>query len=219
MALAIKRFTDYRPYLPIRWTAVALFATLIAYADGFWLTSLQGVIGAIERNEPPFMRWLRDSTLMLPLVVLAVLLALACSRRLIQHSQHNLVRFGITALLVALISSAIGIAEVAASSARDYQLQVQHLELMHSYGGAVAQPAAIDLAGFGSAPYALYCNLRGAAANNAVTLLEYATFNLHVRAVFYAGLLLLTTNLVLASGILALLKDRGIWSAAANGFQ
>jgi hypothetical protein len=49
------------------WVTIGLWAVVIAYVDGFWVTSLQRTVGAFERNQPPFMRWLRDSTLMLPL--------------------------------------------------------------------------------------------------------------------------------------------------------
>ena len=35
------------------WVTIAVFAIVISYADGFWVTSLQGVVGAIERRQIP----------------------------------------------------------------------------------------------------------------------------------------------------------------------
>ena len=220
MINAFKRLIDYPRRLPVRWTTVAVFAIVLAYVDGFWLTALQGTIGAIELNEPPFMHWLRDSTLMLPLVFLAVLLALLGARRWFAGRRRALVGLGAAALLIALISGGIGIAEVGASSFIDYQYQKHHLELIHSYGVA-AQAGAATVAGFGPATngfgpaasltYTLYCNLRGVAAGSAVTLLEYATLMVHVRALYISTLVLLSTNLVIAAMLLLLLKDR-LWS-------
>lgn len=217
MTKAITHLADYGRHLPVRWTTVAAFAIVIAYGDGFWLTALQGAIGAIERNEPPLIHWLRDATLMLPLVFIAVLVALLCARRWFAGSRRTLVGFGATALLVALISGGVGIAEAVASSLRDYQFQVQRL----SYGPATPLGSA-DLAGFGPTaplPYYLYCNLRGAVTvgadgssvvGSAVTRLEYATLMMHVRALSIGALVLLTTNLVIAVVLLAVLKDR-LW--------
>ena len=210
---AIKRLTDYWHQLPVRWTTVALFAIVIAYSDGFYVTVVQGTIGAIERNQPPLMRWLHDSTLMLPLFFLAVLVALLGARRWFARRQQALVQAGVAALLVALISGGVGIAEVGVSSLTDYQYQVQHLELMHSYGAA-NQPGSTELAGFGSAAplaYNLYCDLRGIATDSAVALMEYATLMVHVRAMYISVVVLLTTNLMIAAAMLAVRKGR-LWS-------
>ena len=208
-----RRFADYIRRLQVRWAVVALFAIVITYIDGFWLTALQGAIGAIERNEPPFVRWLRDSTLILPLVFVAVVVALLIVHRWFGQSRRELVKLGATTLLIAVLSGGVGISAVVASSVRDYQLQKQHLELMHSHGVA-AQPGAVEVNGFGSAPplaYTLYCNLRGVAADNTLTLMQYATLMVHVRAISFASVLLLITNLVLVGGLLALCSNR-LWA-------
>ena len=47
-----------RPAVP--WATVLPLAVLMAYADGFWLTSLRGAVGAIERTQEPFATWLRS---------------------------------------------------------------------------------------------------------------------------------------------------------------
>ena len=58
-----------------RWRAV------VAFADGFWLTSLRGAVGAIERTQSPFTTWWHESSLSLPIFVFAVLGALILAKR------------------------------------------------------------------------------------------------------------------------------------------
>jgi hypothetical protein len=207
MTISLTRLAGKLRGLPVRWSTVALFALALTYADGFWVTVIQATIGAIERNEPPFTRWLRDSTLMLPVVALAVLSALLLARHWMR-GRRALARLGGTLLLVAVIAGGVSIAEIAASSAYDYSFQAKHLELLHSYGADQQN----TLAGFGPAaaplPYTLYCNLRGVAADSAIALLQYATFLAHLRALAYASLLVLATNFVIVSASLALRKDR-----------
>jgi hypothetical protein len=219
MTKVIKQIDEYRQRLPIGCLAIALFTIVLTYVDGFWLTALQGVIGAVERLEPPFTRWIRDSSIMLPLVLLAVVFAARISRRWVERSRHAFVRIGAVALLITLISSVVGIGATVISSFRDYQFQSRHLELMHSYGVS-AQPSAVDISGFGAAPvtYSIYCNLRGVAANNAITLMEYATFTSHVRAVVFMSGLLLITNLVLVLALMALLGQH-LWATSAAAKQ
>jgi hypothetical protein len=213
MTRAIKRLAHYGHHLPLRWTTVALIAAALAYIDGFWLTALQGAIGAIERNQPPFTRWLRDSTLMLPLVFLAVLLALLLARRWFAGSRSKLVGLGAAALLIALLSGGVGLAEAGASSLTDYQYQIQHLHLA-SPNGTANQADKAELAGFGTPaplPYSLYCNLRGVAAGSATSLIEYATLMVHVRALTISAVVLLLVNLGITALLLALLRNR-LWA-------
>jgi len=150
MAMTMTRLAGWLWRLPLRWTTVALFALALTYADGFWVTVIQITIGAIERNQPPLARWLRDSTFMLPLVAVAVVAALLLTRRWAHASQRRLATLATTVLLLTLLSGLVGIAEVAASSAYDYSFQSQHLELMHSLGignqpGTVEITASTDL--------------------------------------------------------------------------
>src|SRR3954454_475705 len=65
----------------VPWWTVVFLAVLMAYADGFWLISLRGAVGAIERTQEPFAAWLRESTAFLPVFVLAVLAALTLALR------------------------------------------------------------------------------------------------------------------------------------------
>lgn len=215
----LRRLAEYGERLPVRWPLAVLIAIAISYADGFWMTAIQGAVGATERIEPPFTRWSRDATLMIPLVTCAALLALLCAHRWVKSNPRPIVRLGGAALMVALFSTVVGVAEAANSSLEDYRLQVRHMGFIHANGNDIKLPAtAID--GFGEAPYALYCDLRGTliggAAGNAVlgsaiTRLEYATFSLHVRAVLIDSVLILFTNLLIAGAMMALLRDR-VWS-------
>ena len=83
----------------------------MAYADGFWMISLRGAVGAIERTEEPFASWLRESTLVLPVFVFAVLGALTLALRwfgpVLRKSSTVL-----TALLIVAAGTAVGIAQL-----------------------------------------------------------------------------------------------------------
>src|SRR4051795_9048994 len=91
---AVEHLDERRRQLRVYWLTIAFFAVVIAYGDGFWVTTVQGAVGAIERNDPPVSRWLRDSTLMLPLFFLAVLAAVLLARRWFANSRKRLVKFG-----------------------------------------------------------------------------------------------------------------------------
>jgi hypothetical protein len=187
-----------RQRLPLSWSTVAVCALVIAYADGFLVTSLQGTIGAIERNQPPFMRWARDSTLMLPLFVLAVWAALALTRRWIGSNRRELVSLSAAAVLIIGITTAISVVEVTASSAYDYHLQLRQLE--QKFAGHVHSISTPSAAVASSTPTA--CTGHCAA--------QHSTLMVHVRAVSRAGVLLLITNLVLVGWVLALRGGR-LW--------
>ncbi|MCG2622126.1 hypothetical protein LVY72_09365 [Arthrobacter sp. I2-34] len=108
------------------WTVVSL-AVLMAYADGFWIISLRGAVGSIERTPEPFADWLRESTTLLPVFVLAVIAAFTLALRWFGPVCSRPRMVVATGLLVAAAGTLAGIAETAASSARDYQLQLQLL--------------------------------------------------------------------------------------------
>src|SRR4051812_15620845 len=168
--------------LSIYWLTVAFFAVVIAFGDGFWVTSVQGAVGAIERNDPPLSRWLRDSALMLPLFFLAVLAAILLGRRWFGSSRRRLVKFGGTALLIVLLTSAVAVTEVAASSAYDYRLQSRELVSVHAFHQSIADPAP-----GATAPTNGGCT--GVCAEKQLTL------NSHMKALRAARVVLLFSNL------------------------
>ena len=206
---SIKRLVDQEGRLPVRWTALAIFALAITYADGFWLVAIQGAVGAIERTESPFFRWLRDSTLLLPLIILAVLGGLLWARRWFERSRWNLAGLGVTVLLVAVVSGSVGVAAIAANSLYDLSFQTKHQELLHSFGAA-SQPGSVNLPASESTG-----SSASSTVGSAVIQMELATITVHVRALGYASVLILTTNLIIAAALLAVLKDR-LWLAGQS---
>jgi len=166
-----------RGRLSIPWLTVAPLAVVLAYADGFWLISLRGAAGAIERTGEPFMTWLRESTLTLPVFALAVIGALTLAARWFGPVLRTSRTVVATALLIVAASTLVGIAEVAASSAYDYHLQSAQLQLM---GSMPSMPSM------------------GSTAQ-----LQQASLALQMRAVGYGGALLLVTNLALVGWVVA----------------
>ncbi len=68
-------------------SAVMAFALAIAYGGGLWLTFLHHAEGGHEQNEPPFvLHWLRDATLALPLICMAVWIGIVLARKLIARA-------------------------------------------------------------------------------------------------------------------------------------
>ena len=169
-----------RPAVP--WATVLPLAVVMAYSDGFWMTSLRGAVGAIERTQGPFASWLRESTLILPLFVFAVLGAVTLALHLFGPVLGSSKRLLATVLLVVAAGTLVGIAELAASSAYDYHLQANQLQLM-----AAMQPAN---------------------AVNLLALQQHASLGLQVRAVGYGSGILVVTNLVLVGWVLALRGGR-----------
>ena len=186
MTTFIAPATERRGAIPGRtavpWATVLPLAVVMAYSDGFWMTSLRLAAGAIERTQGPFASWLRESTLILPLFVFAVLGAVTLALRWFGPVLLTW-RTGLaTALLVVAAGTVVGIAELAASSAYDYRLQANQLQLMDA--------------------------MRPANAANLLTLQQHATLGLQVRAVFYGSVILLVTNLVLVGWVVALRGGR-----------
>ncbi len=199
--------TDPQPVtrrrLDVSWPTIIVFAVVISYASGFWVTSLQGAIGSLERSQPPFQRWFRDSTLMLPLYVGAILLAVLLARRWFGQHRRAAVRVGTVALLIIAACTFVGVAEVANSSAYDYQLQTQHIDLVdgfdHAHNTATSAAAPAD-------------------ACVGVCAAKQSTLGLHIRAVSYASALLLATNAVLVAWLLAVGGDR-LWRPRTEGIE
>ncbi|MET3920715.1 hypothetical protein [Arthrobacter sp. UYEF20] len=166
----------------VPWLTVASMAVVMAYADGFWMMTLRGAVGAIERTEEPFASWLRESTLVLPVFVFAVLGALALALHLFGPVLRPS-RTVLAALLVAAAGTAVGIAEIAVSSAYDYDLQSSQLQLMDSMS-------------------------RTCTEGNCLALQQQASLGLQVRAVGYGSGILLVTNLVLVGWVAAIRGGR-----------
>ncbi|WP_448628036.1 hypothetical protein [Geodermatophilus sp. URMC 64] len=130
---------------PVPWPTVVALAALMAYADGFVLTSIQGAVGAIERAQSPFATWLLSSTLLLPVYLLAVLAALAHARRRLGPALRSGRRIVAAALLVAAAGTLVGFGAVVTSAVYDYRLQselVARIHATHAAGNQVRAPDA-----------------------------------------------------------------------------
>jgi hypothetical protein len=129
VATAVGRFL--RSAAPVPWLTVAAFAVLMDAADGFWLTSVQGAVGAIERVQTPFASWAWTSALLLPLFLLAVLVALALARRSFGPLLRTTRKVVAAALIVVAAGTVVGTAELALSAVYDYHLQSRQLDQVH----------------------------------------------------------------------------------------
>ena len=164
---------------PVPWTTVLPFAVVLTYVNGFWVTALRGAVGSTERTTAPFTSWLRDSTLLLPLFVLAVLVALSLAARGTGRRHGGAVR---PALLVASVSTLAGVAHLVVDSIWSLRLQLVHLDTMGSMGGLCT----------------------GACLDKQLD----ATVLLQVRAVALGSLILLASNVVAVFWLLALRGGR-----------
>ena len=167
----------------VAWWTVLPLAALMAYGDGFWVISLRGAAGAIERMDSPFQAWLRESTLLLPVFVIAVLAATSVALARFGPSPRRTRAVLMAALLVVAAGTLAGVVGLALSSAYDYHLQAIHMEAMN---------AMRDEA----------CDAACAAAQHRTDLA------LQVRAVAVGSGLILVTNLVLVGWALALRGGR-----------
>jgi hypothetical protein len=129
---------------PVAWSTVATLAVLMDYADGFVLTSVHGAVGVTQQPDGPFTTWLRTSTSMLPVYVLAVLGALAFLRSRGGDRLRTPRRIVAAALLVALAGALVGTGELIVGLAHENSLQVAQVlsAAAHDHGADVAATEA-----------------------------------------------------------------------------
>ena len=161
------------------WLAVVPLAVILAYADGFWVISLRGAVGSIERTQGPVAHWLLESTLALPVFILAVLGALTLAARWFGPELRKPKSVVAAALLIVVASTLVGVAALVASSTYDYQLQSGRPQM------ASMDHTHTDTAGVSEDQH------------------ENAAFALQVRSVGYGSAILLATNLVLVGWVVA----------------
>jgi hypothetical protein len=193
------RFAAFRGKVPLPWVTVLALAVAMAAADGFIVTSIQGAVGAIERAQGPFASWLRDTAIILPVFVVAVMWAFTRAHRkhgLASPAMRSWRRVITTALLIVAAGTAVGAVETGINAALDYRLQSQLLEKtagLHSHtiatssGSPTADPAYSD--GTWSPE-------------------QRATMALDVKAAAVGSGLILATNIVLVGWIVALRGGR-----------
>jgi len=160
----------------------------------YWIISLRGAAGAIERTQQPALTWLRESTLVLPIFVLAVLGALALAARWFGPVLHKSKTVVATALMVVVAGTLVGIGLLAASSAYDYHLQSDQLERMSSSMRHTSAPGS-------------FLPQQDAQANFLAGR-KQASLDLQVRVLGLGSPILLVTNLVLVGWVVALRGGR-----------
>lgn len=165
----------------VPWSTVVAVAVVVSYANGFWTVALRGAVGAIERAQEPVGPWVRESTLLLPVYLLAVLAALTLAMRWFGSGSRRVRDTTGTVLLVVAAVTVVGVGVLVANAAYDYHLQAAHV-------------AAVD-AIHGGCPGCLADRLDAARA-------------LQVRAVGLGGLLVLASTLVLVGLVVALRGGR-----------
>jgi hypothetical protein len=180
---------------------VGLLAVLLAYADGFVVQALQGATGAIERSQDPFSSWLRLSTLMLPVFVLVVLGVLALAHRRYGPELHRPKPVLVTALLMVVVGTAVGVAAATANAAYNYHLQANQLELAHTtHSTAVTGEVTHDHPGATASVPSGDCS--------GICLANRQSLGVHVRGVKMASGILLVSNLLLVGWVVALRGGR-----------
>jgi hypothetical protein len=187
------RTADTGPRRPgVAWWTVLPLAALMAYGDGFCVMSLREAAGAIERMDSPFQAWLLESTLFLPVFVIAVLAATSVALARFGPAPRRTRAVLMAALLVVAAGTLAGVLGLAVSSAYDLHLQSAHMEAMNT----MREEA---------------CDAACAAAQHRADLL------LQVRAVAVGGGLMLVTNLVLVAWAVALRGGRMVLGTRPDG--
>ena len=181
-----------RSGLPVPWLTVGGLAVGMALADGFWLTSLEAAIGAVARSRGPFESWLRDSALLLPLFVLAVLWGLRRAYRKYGPALPGARAVIAATLLVAAAGTAAGVVGLVTSSAYNYGQQANELRLTQQTHSRVV---AAD-------------HLHGEGGCTATCEAQRATLATHARGIGYASPVLLVTNLVVVGWVVAMRGGR-----------
>lgn len=179
MTAAARASVGPLPRAEVPWLLVISLAATLAYADGFWTTSLRGAVGAIERTQSPFSSWLWESTLTVPMFAAAVLGALTLALRWFGPGPLRWRSWIAVTLLIVAAGTLAGVVELAVSEGYDYRLQVRHLVAMSDTctGACLATQ-------------------------------QQATLDLQLKALGYGTLLLLVSNLVLVLWVLALAGGR-----------
>ncbi len=161
----------------VSWSHVLPLAVVLAFANGFWIIVLRGAIGAIERTSAPFSAWWHESTLLVPVYVVAVLGAFLMAQRWFGPRPHGFRPVAATIATVALVATTAGTLLLIASSWYDFRLQRTDLHHM----GAV-HPG---------------CDTSCATAR------VQATLNLELKGIWIGLLLMAVTDLILIALVVA----------------
>jgi hypothetical protein len=170
------------PSSAVPWFTVISLAVVLAFADGFWVISVRGAVGAIERTGEPFATWLRESAVMTPLYVVAVLAALTVAKRRFGPVLRGARAVVASAWLVTLAASLVGAAHLFVSAAVDFRLQSGLIEHM----GSMSTTCGVDC----------------------IARLQSDSFWLQAHAVGYGAGLVLLTNVLVVGWMVAMRGGR-----------
>jgi len=160
----------------VSWWHVLPLAVVLAFANGFWMIALRGAVGAIERTSAPFSAWLHESTVLVPVYVVAVLAAFMLAQRWFGPRPRGLRAAGLTIATLAVVASAAGTLLMAASVWFDFVLQRADLQHMSATHGC--DPACVSAR-------------------------VQATVGLELKALWIGLLLMLVTDLLLIALVIA----------------
>jgi hypothetical protein len=189
--------------LQLSWATVVLTAALASLVSIFVMITLGGAVGAVERLTPPFERWLRDSILIFPLFVVAVVGAFFVSAKLV-GDKKGWVKTATTLVMIMLFITVLGIAVNATSSAYDYYLQVKMMntaEHLRHPTYLIQDGTPVLVGGKGT------CNLTCQAKN--------ATLTGHFRGLGFTSIVLLISNAALVLWAVAIRGGR-LWMPATR---
>jgi hypothetical protein len=162
----------------VPWSTAVPLAVGLGLADGYWMMSLRGAIGAINRSQGPFADWLFESTLSVPLYLAVVLACFMVAVRWFGPALVTARAVATTAVLVVVATTAVGLAELSASAAYDYHLQGSQTQMMDDMAGG-------------------HCGAACLAATN------HSALEVQIRGLLLGSRLLLITNLVLVAWLVA----------------
>jgi hypothetical protein len=174
----------------VPWLTVLPLAVLLAFGDGFWTISLRTSVGEVGRAQAPFDSWLRESVVVLPMFVFAVLGALTLALAWFGPHPRRSRSVLATALLVVAAGTVAGVGWLLASSAYDYHLQVQQLRMMGS--------------------------MAGRCTGDCLVRQQHASLLLQAKSVGYGSGILLATNVVVVGWLVAMRGGR-LDSATTRG--
>lgn len=162
----------------IPWATVLTFAVVLADADWFWVISLRGAVGAIERTSDPVVSWAQGAGLLVPLFACAVLGALAIAYRRFGPVLQRPRTVVAASLLIVAACTLAGIGALVVSGAYDYRLQIDQLDHTARMG--------------------VRC------LDSCLTARQDATLALQLKALGAGAVILLVTNLLLIGWMVAI---------------
>jgi hypothetical protein len=161
-----------------------VLSVVLALSTAFWLETLQGAVGFIERSQHPYHKWLRDVALLVPVFGLTVLAVWAVARRRYRDlsAPKPVV---VTGLALTVVATVVGVGALIGNSAYDYHLQSNQLSLAEATHSTALSGES------------------GHAGHGSVLTSQRETLQTHVNGVKLASGLVFGSNLILIAWVIA----------------